>query len=215
MSDVSDRVWFLILAAIIGMSLYLLMIIGFSKGNPWMAAGAVLLASPVAMLVLAANEPNRGATVFARLANLVDFRHGSWAFLIGDVFLLSTMAAVIAVGWRRVDKASWFGSSWQWLLIALAVGVIAGLVFHHNEVGVFSTEALNSPTKLWHDLVTYPVLCGGLVFGLVPMARQTPWVWIALALFALWLLAGVADSTWHKLNPGDLHKPFIWPTWTR
>lgn len=207
----SAKTAFLVLAAFIGMSLYLLMAIGFSKGNPWVAAGACWLASPIAMMVLATAEPNRGTTTLARVASLVDFRHGSWAFLFGDTLFLPIMAAAIAIGWRH----NWFGLSWHWLVICLVIGVVVGLAFHHHDASFYSEAAFNSPTKLWHDLVAYPVLFGGLVFGLVPMIRQLPWVWVALALFALWLLAGVADGTVHKLNPGDLHKPFIWSTLTR
>jgi hypothetical protein len=202
---------FLVVSVLIGMCLYAMVVIAFINGNPWVAAGAIWLASPIPMLILAVLEPARGKTVLARLQDAADIHHGSLAFLLGDVVFLPIMAAVIAVGWRKVNLNGWAVSGW-WILSALAFGVIAGLVFHHFESAVFSDAALNSPTKLWHDLVTYPVLFGGLTFGFVPMfAQASPARWIvASAMLVLWVLAGVSDGTWHKLVPTNLHKPYIW-----
>jgi len=200
-----SRSEFLVGSVLIGVVLFATIAIAFTKGNPWIALGTVWMASPIPLMTIATLIEHRS------LSDVANLQHGSLALLIGDIILLPAMAAFTAVGRRQVNLSGWAGS-WWWLFAALAIGVIAGLTFHHMDQAVYAEAAFNSPTKLWHDLITYPILFGGLTFGFVPIIRQASTVkWFATAMIALWFLAVVSDVTWHRLNPVALHILYIWP----
>lgn len=65
----------------------------------------------------------------------------------------------------------------------------------------------------FHDLVAYPVFAGGLLFGLVPVlayGESRIYGWFALIGLALWGGGGIADITFHKLDPRYLHQMYDW-----
>lgn len=199
--------------------MYVLLAYAAHRGNPALSMLAVWGASPLLLVFLGTTMEHRS------LLELMNLRTGSWAFLLGDTILLPAAAAVCAWGWEHLDRTvpRWYTSA-GWYLLSAALGLLAAAVFHYNDTNAYRKAgaelALNSPTKLAHDLVAYSVLFGGLVCIGVPLlfdAATRPYAAVAVIGVVLWLIAGIRDGV-HGLNPHDLHPlghwlPGWWPRW--
>jgi hypothetical protein len=209
------RYLFLVVLLAQAVVVFTIMVWAIKRGMPFVAAASCWLASPLPMAFIAVFMEHR------TFSEVVSLRTGSWAFLLGDCVFLPFMAAMLALGWRRLDQeqSHWY-TSWWWMAGMAAFGLAAGLFFHFYLDSVnYDTLQLNSPTKLYHDLVAYVVLAGGLSFGLWPVlanaGSRVPFGWLALVLgFGLWLAAGIADNTFHKLDGRDLHIQYDWAQMT-
>lgn len=194
-----------------GVGLYWAMVASIRNGAWLTAALAAFVTSPTVLLVLAGTAERRSGW------GLIDFSRQSWAVLIGDTFALPVAAAVVALGWRRFGDTL---TQWQWSrgrgFLFVAVGVTAGVLFHWwdvtaNYIPAGAGMAANSPTKLWHDLVAYPVLFGALWYGLVPIVfrHRAGWYrWVIVVCGLVWLGLVVRDTFWGHLDPSWLH-----PAW--
>jgi len=175
----------LFFAALFGYTILMYLFLTMSvRGGAWvMSVIFVLLSSPVLLAVLAFTLEGRP------LSALFDVRHQGWSFMFGDTFVLTTALALCAVGWAHVPEDSMFRSP-NWVLIALFLGMAAGFAFHawdgSNYIHDGAGMVLNSPTKLAHDFVAYPVLFGSLVCVGVPILAHwsgASW-WLLLCLLA-------------------------------
>jgi hypothetical protein len=199
-----------------GLALYALVVYGLlvwsvHGGMPALAVVWALFASPLLLLAL------RWTMEEGRLG-YVDLRRGSWSFQLGDTFVLTSAFAVAALAWLSIPKAGFF-LSWQWVLGSLAIGLVAGILFHAMDTVNYTNDgverALNSPTKLAHDFVAYPVLLGGLVCVGVPVLCHwgelswQPWVLVALLVIQLVLMG--ADA--YRGIKGIMRPLFLHPFW--
>lgn len=196
-------------------SLYLLITTATTLWHDWLAAVATAwLASPILFPVFAliferesVEAGGRGATVREVLTSVFSPRTQAWSFLLGDLVILPGAFAVAALRWSTSDYRIDLSVLW-WLIVSLAFGVAAGFGFHYGIDKPGFTEkgkaaSLNSPTKLLHDFVSYPVLGGGLLFAVGPIWLDTRWndlahdwhLYAILALVAAWLVLGaVVDA---------------------
>ncbi len=192
--------------AIYAIAIFGLLVWSVQAGRTYAAPVMVLLASPVLIAGLAIFVEKRP------IAGLVDFRHGSWSFLVGDMFVLTTAVVICALAWRDIPRG--FYVSWQWILLSAALGTAAGIAFHwwdgKNYVSDGFGLSLNSPTKLAHDFVAYPVLFGGLVCVGVPLLSNWSWhTWAVLGCVVIWVVLVLADIL-RGLSPLNLHPPWDW-----
>lgn len=194
-----------VLLALFGLVLYV-SLVGFAvRGEAMGAPCMVILASPLGLLVVAA------ALEMRTPPEVINFQTGSWSLMIGDTFVLTTAAAVAALSWRKAPVKSPRIAVW-WVVLCAFIGLAAGIGFHLLDgVGYRAVGAealLNSPTKLFHDFVSYPVLFGGLLCVGLPVLRRKSWHrWVLLGCIAAWaVLVGLDIS--RGLNPFDLH-----PAW--
>lgn len=178
--------------------------------HDWMLAVIVAwVASPIMFFVVAyvceIGENGRGATAAEVFKSVFSPKGQAYSFLIGDFLLLPGALAVAAINWQetsnQVDLSIW------WWLACLLVGVVIGFGWHFKlekpgyEQAGFAAN-LNSPTKLFHDFVSYPVLFGGIMFVFVPMFFHIEWNFIAdlpvilisLAIIIWFVLGAVVDS---------------------
>ncbi|MFR0355137.1 hypothetical protein [Streptomyces sediminimaris] len=170
--------------------------------GPWSAALAVLAATPGGMWVLALVLERR----------LMGLRTGFLAVLIGDPLL----AAAVALGVWRLGATPPSGPSGLWWGVASGGGWLAfGLAQWWSELrsGFFTRRQALAPTKIWHQLVVYPLLgywlwtagVGGL---LAPGTRAADIAARAgiVACVGGWALINGYDRRRPKLG----HPPYDW-----
>lgn len=120
------------------------------------------------------------------------------SFMPGDLFLSAFCALLLWMPIKVEIPRTWYGSR-RWQLIVLLICMSGAVIVHFIfESRVYQPRSLNSPTKLYHDLVLYglfnyvmwgaglPKLLSGNLFG------------IRLLIFiplACWLILAVSDST--------------------
>lgn len=170
--------------------------IGRFGGWPLVALGVIVL-SPISMKLL-----RRHVEKWDEPMMFKNVQGKSWAFIFGDTIALPIAFAAASRGWwwLQGDPTAWYRQDW-WLVRSLVIGAIIGLVFHFvdqpNYIKAGLDEALDSPTKLWHDLVVYPVLAGSLLYLGWPVVTETssstPWPWMLVIAVGLWAVLGLLD----------------------
>lgn len=165
---------------------------------------AALLSSPVLLFAL------RVTAEEGLPAGLFDPKTQSWSFLFGDTFLFALFVLpVVVVGHRRIDAHNWYHSGW-WIVGCLIIGFVAGYAFHTIDGGNYAKAgaelALNSPTKLAHDFVAYPVLLGGLLcLGIPVLLYEFKWLGVLGIVGLLGFGLMVAHDAVSGLDPHKLH----------
>lgn len=170
--------------------------------------GCVLEHDQIIYVVLFTSIPlavSIGGMFFVRTAlerlgwrGMFSLRKQSWAFVLGDAIALPIAFFFLIWSYRSQEMNSFFDSR-GWTLLALIIGVIVGFVFRIVDspryVDASRATALKSPTKIWHDLVVYPVLTGLLVWGGIPLLSNgvSLFEWCLIVSLLLWLAFGVRD----------------------
>ena len=174
----------------------------YGWSQPWLYAVALvpLVVSIYGMLAVR-------AVVEETLPNgMYNPKTQSWAFLFGDSLVLPAAMLFIALG-REGSVLPAFADSGKWLFAAGLIGLVLGNGFHMWEVDSYrkqdAMDALDAPTKIWHDYVVYPVLVGTIVWAGVPLLVADwqglwvffgPWTWLALASIGIWFALGALDG---------------------
>jgi hypothetical protein len=180
------------------MSAYLPVLGTVLRHGPWVAAGAMLAVTPAGFALIAAVLEHR----------LMRIRGEFTALVFGDPLLaVSAAAGVWLLRGRGLPAAAGppFG------MTCMIVMFVFGLVQWRSEWrgGFYTRDQALSPTKIWHQVVVYPLLgywlwtadLGGLMVPGELSAKAT----IVVCVLA-WLLANVYDR-WHpKLG----HPPYDW-----
>ena len=160
----------------------------------------VLVLLTPCMVSLAGAAFVRWSLEYTPMNRMFDLKTQSWAFIVGDGLVLPI--AMLMIGFARSEVVIiGFWAHWHWLVISAGIGLLGGIVFRlmdrRRYVNEHAERALTSPTKVWHDFVTYPVLLGVLVWAGVPLLTPEYWVWpTAVAIFALigWAGLGARDA---------------------
>jgi hypothetical protein len=164
----------------------------------WVLAILIVL-SPVSLML---------ATVawLGRWSALADSGRWGVSLLVGDVALAGLVASG-AVWWRRLprpaDRPAWFDRGW-WLAVSALLGVALAAAFRWHEAGAYSLYGYDSASKLWHDLVIYPVLATLVTYVFWPMVITGPGREAAVALLIVWVATAAMDNI-HPLDPARLH----------
>jgi hypothetical protein len=134
----------------------------------------------------------------------------SWAFLFGDSIALTVAMAMIWFARSEVVPGG-FWAEGSWFLISAHIGLLAGICFRLADRGRYhrfgAEQLLVSPTKVWHDFVTYSVIAGVMVWAGFPLLLPEYWVWetgVAVVAILAWGVLGVRDIR-RNLNPFYLH----------
>lgn len=218
-----NKLKFMLLFCLATVALYVMLtLVTIKDGGVILSIFVAWLASPVLFFVLAflfesasVERGGRGNTVREVLGSVFSHEKQAWSFIYGDLILLPLAFSAAADKWSQVSDRS--GLTPVWWLVCLALGCVAGASFHYKldkpgytKLGYVAS--LNSPTKLFHDFVSYPVLFGGLLFVYGPLVIAT-WVNIhtivILGLVGAWFYLGAKlDSDRAKdLVPWG-HPPF-------
>ncbi|MDT0463937.1 hypothetical protein [Streptomyces gibsoniae] len=170
--------------------------------GPWVAAFAVFAVTPGGLWLLALVLERR----------LMGLRTGFAAVLLGDPLL----AVAVALGVWRMGAAAPGGPAGRWWGLACGgVWLCFGLVQWWGELraGFFTHEQAVAPTKIWHQLVVYPLLGYWLwtagVGGLLAPGAHTSDVAgrvLIVACVAGWMLINGYDRRRPKLG----HPPYDW-----
>ena len=199
--------------------LYSRLINAVRNGKPFRAASSVWLASPIPLSIIVVFGEHRP------FASLLDLSKMPLSLIIGDSIVLPAAAAIAA--WsvkmsaglenlaphtlKRNDVADSPLTWWVCLLLGLA----AGIRFHVWDAGNYATAHLDSLvwsiSKMWHDLVTYPSLFGGLLFAFVIIivkATQYRGRFAGAFLICIlgWLCLGIYDGS-RGLDARNFHSP--------
>jgi hypothetical protein len=177
------------------------------RHGPWVAAGCALAVTPGGMAVL--------ARVLERRWLLPGEQFTAVAY--GDPLL----AVAVGAGLWLTGTAIPHGLTGPWPGAAsLVLWTAFGLLQWRDEVrrGYYTRAQAAAPTKIWHQLVVYPVMgywcwtagLGGLLAAGRPGVPGAVAVWAAKALLAgcvtAWAVANVHDRRHPKLG----HPPFDW-----
>jgi hypothetical protein len=200
---------FVIYGAIFYLLITLLAFVGGGQPSAFVLGWCV---SPVPFLALALwfehgprAQAGRGETAWEIFQNVFSLHTQAWSFVIGDIIILPWALA------GATDRLNYYGVTlavvpWWWLIVSGLIGAVAGVAFHRMDAWAYAkegyAESINSPTKLFHDFVTYPVLFGGVLFVLGALfyrEQLSPTVIGILVLLAAWLVLGVAD-TWRAIQ---------------
>ena len=168
------------------------------RHGPWVAAAACLAVTPVGFAAVAAALERR----------LFDVRREFVALSCGDPLL----AVSVALGtWLMRGRVPSGPAGLPFGLASLAGALSFGLLQWRAEVrrGFYTRAQALSPTKIWHQLVVYPVLgywvwtadMGGLVVPGPAVAKAA-----IVGCVAAWLLANAYDRRHPKLG----HPPYDW-----
>lgn len=172
------------------------------RHGPWAAAFAAFAVTPGALWLLALVLERR----------LMGPRTEFVAVLLGDPLL----AVAVGLGVWRIGNGRPGGAAGPWWALASAVGWLGfGLVQWRGErrAGYFTREQAFAPTKVWHQLVVYPLLgywlwaagVGGLLAPGTGPGDVAGRVGI-VACVAVWALVNVYDRRRPKLG----HPPYDW-----
>ena len=170
--------------------------------GPWVAAGAAFAVTPGALWLLALLLERR----------LMGVRTGFVAVLLGDPLL----AVAVGLGVWRIGVRRPAGAAGPWWALASAAGWLCfGLVQWRGELraGFFTRQQAFAPTKVWHQLVVYPLLGYGLwtagLGGLLAPGSRPGDVAGRVGIVACvggWALVNLYDRHRPKLG----HPPYDW-----
>ena len=168
------------------------------RHGPWVAAGASLAVTPVGFAVIAAAFEHR----------LFRVRREFVALSVGDPLLAVSVALGVWLARGRAPAgpaALPFGVAFGGACLAF------GLVQWRAELrsGFYTRAQALSPTKIWHQLVVYPVLgywawtadLGGLL---------APGPGLAKAAIACCAAAWMAANAYDRRHPKLGHPPYDW-----
>lgn len=170
--------------------------LGLLPPMSWLAGGGPIaifikcfLLTPVMMIVI-------GIVLESRLIPLTPDKQ-FLSFIPGDIFLSLFAGSLLVLSSKLPAKKTWYNSlPWQ-IFALIACLSVAGVVHFVAEAAVYPPAALNSPTKLYHDIVLYglfsyliiPTAIANLV-----MRNLRAWRWLIVLLWLAWLALAISDS---------------------
>ncbi|HSW92681.1 MAG TPA: hypothetical protein VLH14_02220, partial [Patescibacteria group bacterium] len=186
-------------------------------GKPLRAASSVWLASPVPLSILVVFGEHRA------FASLFELDKMPVSLIIGDSIVLPAAAAIAAWSVKKSQgladsepsKAKKFDgtdSPITWW-VCLLLGLAAGISFHVWDAGNYAADHLDvlvgSISKMWHDLVTYVALFGGLLYAfltIISKTRRYRWRFVMgfVLCILMWAGLGAYDGSRH-LNARNFH----------
>jgi hypothetical protein len=175
------------------------------RHGPWVAAGAMLAVTPVGFALVAAVLERR----------LMRVRGEFTALVLGDPLLaVSVAAGAWLLRGRELPAPAGAPFGVTCMIVMFAFGLAQWRA--ESRTGFYTRAQALSPTKIWHQVVVYPLLgywlwTAGLGGLLVPGAGlPVPEALAAKAVIVLcvlaWLLANVYDRRHPKLG----HPPYDW-----
>lgn len=187
------------------------------NGKPFRAASSVWLASPIPLSIIVVFGEGRP------FASLFDASKMPVSLIIGDTIVLPAAAAIAAWSVKKsqdlvdselsaVKKFDVADSPITWWA-CLLLGLAAGISFHVWDAGNYAADHLDvlvgSISKMWHDLVTYAALFGGLSYALLTIiskARHYRWRFVTgfVICILVWVGLGAYDGSRH-LNARNFH----------
>lgn len=169
--------------------------------GPWVALGAALLLTPIGLILVAG--------VFER--RLLRPREQYFAFIIGDTLLATVVAAFVSINTPKALASS--NATRPVVLYVVAAGWLAfGLWQWRHEVrsGVYNPAQALSPSKIWHQLIIYPLLGVWLWSAILTSAPH--WAahplpaGAAICCLVTWMVLLAYDGSHIKLG----HAPYDW-----
>ena len=168
------------------------------RHGPWIAGLCAFAVTPGALVVIARLLERRWLVPREQFA----------AVTYGDPLL--AVAAGLAV-WLTGSRTPHGLTGPTAGMVAVAVMLLFGLAQWRDELrrGYYTPAQAVAPTKIWHQLVVYPVLGYWLWTAcLGGLAASGRWLQkaVMLALVGIWLATNVYDRSHPKLG----HPPFDW-----
>ncbi len=132
------------------------------------------------------------------------------AFYLGDLICLPGLVLVLHFLSHRVSSSHHWWQRSIWHVACLLIGIAVGLVFHHMEQASYSLPQLNSPTKLWHDIVVFPAFIY-LLFSAAPVLFYASGGYVprlaAIALIVVFIALNAYDGS-HRVT--GAHVDYNW-----
>ncbi|MFE9181669.1 hypothetical protein ACFYN5_36280 [Streptomyces sp. NPDC007126] len=135
------------------------------------------------------------------------------AFLYGDPVLAVSCAAGV---WLAGSPAAARVPVAGWPAVTMTVlPLVFGLWQARSEMrtGLYTCAQMLSPTKIWHQLVVYPLLTylvGSALLRGVTSGAETPLRWLAQAVMVGGFLFWAAANAYDRRHPRTGHPPYDW-----
>lgn len=196
-----------------GICLYIILTSSMENGRKWWAVLAIWVSSPIAILSVGVIMEHR------RVLDMVNPATQSWAALFSDVGPLPAAAAIAAAGisYTRFRAYRWESPHPCVKVVCGLAGVLAGILFHRYDAPHYTELARNSPGMLTHDFLAFPVIFGGLLYGLWLLWRSRYARRRHLPAMLMVIIMGfggpaTADNTFHHLDGRNMHVQLDWDT---
>lgn len=162
-----------------------------ATGHNWQILANCFLVTPVMPFVL-------GVILEKRCLPIHPCRQ-FLSFMPGDISLSIFAAGLLIISDALPSRPTWY-NSWQWQAFALASSLIgAMLVRYLIEAKNYPRAALNSPTKIYHDVVLFGaytyVIAPTFLVNLITLNIFQGWNALVLVPGAIWLILAIVDST--------------------
>ncbi len=199
-----DSNTFKVMAAVYAVVIWLCIHAAFNRG-PLITVVAMLFASTVPMVLTQMLIEHRPPAL--------DPSRQSWAFLFGDAFFLPLAGAMIALMARYNDSS--FVFKWWWQVTAVICGLIVGIGFRLMDKPNYSMLQYNSPSKIVHEFISFPVLASVLIWG-IPLLFTSFWGFghhEMLIVPIVFVLSGVGFGAMMAHDGGGLDTHYLHPEW--
>lgn len=195
---------FKVLAAVYAVVIWIFIHAAINRG-PWVTVVAMLFASTVPMILTQMLIEHRPPAL--------DPSRQSWSFLFGDAIILPLAGAMIALMARH--NGSSFVFHWWWQVTAVICGLIVGFGFRLMDKPNYDLAQYNSPSKIVHEFVSFPVLASVLVWGL-PLLVTSYWGFghhQMLVVPIVFVLSAAGFGAMMAHDGGGLDTHYLHPEW--
>lgn len=127
------------------------------------------------------------------------------SFWPGDLFLSTFVGGLLIISKAIPANGAWYQSK-SWHMVVLVSSLAIGVGFFHFviEKKAYRPRALNSPTKLYHDIVLYGLYSYvAVASGIANVVSGVIFInlrWLVLIPGAIWLSLVIRDSTASGIN---------------
>jgi hypothetical protein len=217
------RAIFVLLVLGVALGLFMALTSAVRQGQLTRLVVLVLLTSPVLWLAV-------WAIVQGGYPDLPDWRGWSAAATVGDVVFLLTAIWLAATRWGTIGEDSVWRSNW-WTVIAFTISLLGGVWFHFvlggrsdSSSDVLRERLHDAPVSWAHNIGTFPVLLGAVIYTIVPLFFTGHWkmaVFTFLIAVVGWGVCAAADTARAELPISDpshfnsewTNQPFDWSRW--
>lgn len=162
-----------------------------SEGSSLVIIAKCLLMTPAMMFIIGLIGESRILPI-SRKKQFASF----WP---GDLFLSTFVGGLLIISKAIPINGAWYQSK-SWHMVVLVSSLAIGVGFFHFviEKKAYHPRALNSPTKLYHDIVLYGLYSYVAVAGGISNIASGALVgsrWLVLIPGVIWLSLVIKDST--------------------
>lgn len=168
--------------------------IGLLPGFGWMAGHNFWVTLVICIAITPTGHPVVGMVGESRLVPIAP-RWQFLSFFPGDLFLAVSVAGMLSLASSIDTGEHWYNATW-WHVLVLACAIAIAILATYGEwkSGVYPTQAIFSPTKLYHNGLLYvgygyvifttlfAILAGGGIDWMLALVLVPALIWVGLVI---------------------------------